>query len=90
MHKRRKNESGSSAVEYGLLVAGIAAAAIVPVQVLGTLIGLAFQETADSIEAPPTSPVSVTAPAGPSVTPSADPTVPEGCVKAPANPCNGK
>ena len=47
----RKDEQGASAVEYGLLVAGIAAVIVGIVFVLGTQLEGAFQTTSDSISA---------------------------------------
>ncbi len=46
-----KNEEGASAVEYGLLVAAIAAVIVVVVFVLGTYIQGAFSDTCDEIGA---------------------------------------
>jgi pilus assembly protein Flp/PilA len=45
-----KREEGASAVEYGLLVAGIAAIIVVAVFALGTLVNETFEGTADAIE----------------------------------------
>ena len=47
----RKNDEGASAVEYGLLVAAIAAVIVVVVFVLGTYIQGAFSDTCDEIGA---------------------------------------
>ena len=47
----RRDEEGASAVEYGLLVAGIAAVIVGIVFVLGTQLEGAFQSTSDSISA---------------------------------------
>jgi pilus assembly protein Flp/PilA len=44
-----KDESGASAVEYGLLVALIAVVIIAAVQALGTSISGKFQSAADTI-----------------------------------------
>ncbi len=44
-----KDESGASAVEYGLLVALIAVVIIAAVQALGTSISTQFQKAADTI-----------------------------------------
>ncbi len=44
-----KDESGASAVEYGLLVALIAVVIIAAVQALGTSISTTFKTAADSI-----------------------------------------
>ncbi len=49
---RRKDETGASAVEYGLLVALIAAVIVVAVFALGTLINTTFTDTEDAIENP--------------------------------------
>ena len=45
------NESGASAVEYGLLIAGIAALIALVVYALGVEVGSLFQSTCDSLEA---------------------------------------
>jgi pilus assembly protein Flp/PilA len=45
----RRNEEGASAVEYGLLVAAIAAIIVVIVFALGKLVQGAFKKTCDSI-----------------------------------------
>ena len=48
--RRRKDERGASAVEYGLLVAGIAAVIIAAVFFLGQgVLNDLFQETCDSM-----------------------------------------
>ncbi len=44
-----RNERGATAVEYGLLVALIAAVIIVVVQTLGTQIAAAFQTVVDQL-----------------------------------------
>jgi pilus assembly protein Flp/PilA len=44
-----KEETGASAVEYGLLVALIAAVIIVAVSLLGTNLSSKFQRVADSV-----------------------------------------
>ena len=44
-----KREEGASAVEYGLLVAGIAAIIVVAVFALGGIVNGAFTDTADKI-----------------------------------------
>lgn len=46
-----KDESGATAVEYGLMVALIAVVIIVAVQTLGTNVRDKFQEAADTIGA---------------------------------------
>lgn len=48
-HKARSDERGASAVEYGLLVAGIAAVIVVAVIALGGTINGAFENTDDKI-----------------------------------------
>jgi len=49
---RRKDETGASAVEYGLLVALIAAVIVVAVFALGTVINSTFTDTTDKIDNP--------------------------------------
>ena len=44
-----KDESGASAVEYGLLVSLIAVAIIITVRALGTSLQGKFQEAADGV-----------------------------------------
>lgn len=46
---RRRNEAGASAVEYGLLVAAIAAIIVVIVFALGKIVKEGFQDTCDTI-----------------------------------------
>ena len=46
----RKDEKGASAVEYGLLVAAIAALIVVIVFALGGIVKNVFQETCDTID----------------------------------------
>lgn len=46
----RRNQDGASAVEYGLLVAGIAALVVVVVFAFGGVIKNAFQGTCDTIK----------------------------------------
>lgn len=48
--RRVTDETGASAVEYGLLVAGIAALIVAVVFVLGGFIDGAFQATCEEIE----------------------------------------
>jgi pilus assembly protein Flp/PilA len=43
-------ERGASAVEYGLLIAGIAAVVVVAVMALGPLVNEAFTDTCGEIE----------------------------------------
>lgn len=45
-----KNERGASAVEYGLLIAGIAALIIVAVFALGPVISKQFDDTCEKIK----------------------------------------
>jgi pilus assembly protein Flp/PilA len=52
---RRDNERGASAVEYGLLVAAIAAVIVVIVFALGRLVRGGFNSTCSSIDAGVTS-----------------------------------
>ena len=47
----RPDEDGATAVEYGLLVAGIAALVVATVMALGGVIGTAFQTTCSTISA---------------------------------------
>jgi pilus assembly protein Flp/PilA len=44
-----REERGASAVEYGLLIAGIAALIVVAVFALGPVVKGAFEDTCDSI-----------------------------------------
>ena len=46
---RRKDEQGASAVEYGLLVAAIAALIVIIVFLLGGVVKNAFDDTCDTI-----------------------------------------
>lgn len=45
----RREEKGASAVEYGLLVAAIAAVIVIIVFALGSVVNGVFQSTCDSI-----------------------------------------
>ena len=47
---RRKDETGASAVEYGLLVAAIAALIVIIVFALGGIVKETFQDTCDNIK----------------------------------------
>ena len=47
----RRNEDGASAVEYGLLVAAIAALIVLIVFFLGGIVKETFQDTCDEISA---------------------------------------
>ncbi len=49
IQKRRHDEAGASAVEYGLLVALIAAVIVVVVLSLGGIVKEAFKDTCDGI-----------------------------------------
>jgi len=49
IQKRRAEETGASAVEYGLLVALIAAVIVVAVVALGLMVGSAFDSTCDAM-----------------------------------------
>jgi pilus assembly protein Flp/PilA len=49
LNARRSDERGASAVEYGLLVAGIAAVIVAVVFLLGGQVTDAFQDTCASI-----------------------------------------
>lgn len=49
MPSKRQTEEGASAVEYGLLVALIAAVVVVAVVALGGLVRDTFQDTCESI-----------------------------------------
>jgi len=49
--QRRTEDEGAAAVEYGLLVAAIAAIIILLVFALGTWVKGAFQDTCDAFEA---------------------------------------
>lgn len=46
----RRTEDGASAVEYGLLVAGIAALVVAVVFLLGGVVGDSFQDTCNAID----------------------------------------
>lgn len=48
---RRRNEDGASAVEYGLLVAAIAALIVLIVFALGGIVKEVFKDTCDTIKA---------------------------------------
>ena len=47
--RAKMDERGASAVEYGLLIAGIAALIVVAVFALGPIVKEAFADTCDSI-----------------------------------------
>ena len=47
--RTKKDERGASAVEYGLLIAGIAALIVVAVFALGPVVRDAFEKTCDVI-----------------------------------------
>jgi pilus assembly protein Flp/PilA len=44
-----KNESGATAIEYGLIAAGIAVAIVVVLGVVGTNLTATFQSVADNL-----------------------------------------
>jgi pilus assembly protein Flp/PilA len=44
-----KDESGATAIEYGLIASGIAVVIIVVVQLIGTNLTAVFQEVADNL-----------------------------------------
>jgi Flp pilus assembly pilin Flp len=46
-----RTERGASAVEYGLLVAGVALACFITIQALGFTVGAVFQHQTDQLEA---------------------------------------
>ena len=46
----KMEERGASAVEYGLLIAGIAAVIVVAVMALGPIVKEAFKDTCDAIK----------------------------------------
>jgi pilus assembly protein Flp/PilA len=48
--KERMDERGASAVEYGLLIAGIAAIIVIAVMALGPVVKEAFTDTCASIK----------------------------------------
>ena len=48
-----KNEDGATAIEYGLIAALIAVAAIAAMGSVGTKLGTTFNNVADSLEAQP-------------------------------------
>jgi pilus assembly protein Flp/PilA len=49
--RRVRTEQGASAVEYGLLIAGIAALIVAVVYLFGAQVGTLFQDTCDSVQA---------------------------------------
>lgn len=48
--RTRRSERGASAVEYGLLIAGIAGLIVIAVFALGPIVEEAFADTCDSIK----------------------------------------
>ncbi|WP_134767504.1 Flp family type IVb pilin [Nocardioides sp. 1609] len=50
MTKSRKDDRGASAVEYGLILVGIAALIVVIVVLLGSQVGSMFGDTCDKIQ----------------------------------------
>ena len=59
----RRHEDGASAVEYGLLVAGIAALIVATVFIFGKVINKSFNDTCSTLKAGATSTATCTAPA---------------------------
>ncbi|MGH8892429.1 MAG: Flp family type IVb pilin [Actinomycetes bacterium] len=57
----RRNDEGASAVEYGLLVAAIAALVVIIVFSLGGLVKEVFKDTCDEIKSKATGPDTITA-----------------------------
>ena len=53
-----KDDKGASAVEYGLLIAAIAAVIVVIVFALGSVVKSKFQKTCNSVDHGSTAPVS--------------------------------
>ena len=49
MSDKRQDESGASAVEYALLIAGIAALVVAVVFLLGDQVGGLFSDTCDQV-----------------------------------------
>ena len=49
VQKAAKNESGATAIEYGLIAAGIAVAIIVGVTLLGDTLAATFSTIADAL-----------------------------------------
>jgi pilus assembly protein Flp/PilA len=49
--RRKSTDRGASAVEYGLLIAGIAAIIVVAVFALGPVVTEIFADTCDSVKA---------------------------------------
>lgn len=50
MHRRNREEDGASAVEYGLLIAGIAALIAAVVFIFGDMVFDMFDSTCDSVD----------------------------------------
>ncbi len=50
-HRKTASERGASAVEYGLLVAGIAALVVVAIFALGPVVSSAFSDTCAKVDA---------------------------------------
>jgi len=50
-HRARRDERGASAVEYGLLIAGIAAVIVMVVYAFGGQVDSLFQGTCDTVQA---------------------------------------
>jgi pilus assembly protein Flp/PilA len=53
--QRRREDEGAAAVEYGLLVAAIAAVVVLVIFALGTYVKGAFQDTCNELAKAPTS-----------------------------------
>ncbi len=49
-NKLRRDEKGATAVEYGIMVAGIAVVVMVAVFLIGTNLNLMFEKVADKIK----------------------------------------
>ena len=60
IQKRRNDETGASAVEYGLLVALIAAVIVIVVISLGGIVKEAFKDTCDGIKSGNSASISTT------------------------------
>jgi len=73
IHKRRSEEQGASAVEYGLLVAAIAAIIVLIVFAIGKFVNQGFTDTCTSLD---TEIDAADASCGTPAVPPADPTTP--------------
>lgn len=65
LRARHHDDDGASGVEYGLLVAAIAAVIVALVFILGSYVKGAFQDTCDELAAQKGDPACGTAPAAP-------------------------